>query len=911
MPADFFDGIVLEAGLPTRLATGEALNISGSATDLEIEEVSFIFSSEDGDTQRVSGNVVDGAFSRTVLFPHSQSGAYTLDVFAGPTGGILPHRGDFAPISVTLGSGQADLPSDFFEGITLSADVPTDFFTGEAIALSGTASDPEIDRVTFVFNSESGDTFRVNADLIDGAFTRSVVFARAQAGSYALDVWAGSASGGIPHRGEFTGITVSEGSEAALLPTSYFEGISLSAPIPTEIVTGAPVVLSGTTADPGIETVRFRFSSASGDTLMISTDLVEGAFSRVVAFTLSQAGSYTLDVWAGSEDAGIPHRGGFPGITVSAGSDPAFIPGGFFEGLSLGGIPTEIVTGQEVALAGTATDSGIETVTFRFTSESGDTLRVDLDIVESAFSRVVTFARSQAGRYTLDVWAGSESAGKPHRGEFTGITISEGSQPVFLPPGFFDGIKLSDGIPTEIVSGDGVTLAGTVTDPEIGTVRFSFTSESGDTVLVSADVVDGAFRRGTVFRHAQSGTYRVDLHAGPPGGALPHRGSFNPIEVSRGAGPVYLPVDAFEAFTLDQPLLSELIHGKSARLSGVLADATPTQISTALLDENGSWGPSSVASVVGGRFDLEIPFGTLSPGDYEMMLWAGQEGEALPFLDRLRPLTILTSRPRLTAPSVSIDFGIADVGQSVTRTLTIANAGTENLTISQGSVTEPFEVHSLSSSIAPGDSGRVTVLFRPRLDGEVGGRLVLMTNDPSTSSISFDLSGSGRVAPIPILSLGEDELTWPSAAVGDSIINRVVVRNAGKADLEIFSIDTVGPFSVLTPSRTLSPGDSLSVEVVFRPVEAGTHSGSLNFQTNAGQAITTVALVGSASQPDGLAGDIDGSGSVDFADFLSFAVAFGTSIGEAGYVARADIDGNGTVDFGDFLTLATQFGKSP
>ena len=50
--------------------------------------------------------------------------------------------------------------------------------------------------------------------------------------------------------------------------------------------------------------------------------------------------------------------------------------------------------------------------------------------------------------------------------------------------------------------------------------------------------------------------------------------------------------------------------------------------------------------------------------------------------------------------------------------------------------------------------------------------------------------------------------------------------------------------------------------------------------------------------------DFDGSGTVDFSDFLVFASAFGTS------QAKYDLDGSGTVDFADFLAFASVFGQS-
>lgn len=54
--------------------------------------------------------------------------------------------------------------------------------------------------------------------------------------------------------------------------------------------------------------------------------------------------------------------------------------------------------------------------------------------------------------------------------------------------------------------------------------------------------------------------------------------------------------------------------------------------------------------------------------------------------------------------------------------------------------------------------------------------------------------------------------------------------------------------------------------------------------------------------------DFDGSGSVDFADFLRFVAAFGRSSGDEGFDAPADLDGSGAIDFSDFLLFVAVFG---
>jgi DNA-binding beta-propeller fold protein YncE len=73
--------------------------------------------------------------------------------------------------------------------------------------------------------------------------------------------------------------------------------------------------------------------------------------------------------------------------------------------------------------------------------------------------------------------------------------------------------------------------------------------------------------------------------------------------------------------------------------------------------------------------------------------------------------------------------------------------------------------------------------------------------------------------------------------------------------------------------------------------------------------LTLIPISTSAQSADLVASDFDGSGRVDFADFLDFAENFGRSSGQDGFDSKFDLDGSNIVDFGDFLIFANNFGK--
>ena len=58
--------------------------------------------------------------------------------------------------------------------------------------------------------------------------------------------------------------------------------------------------------------------------------------------------------------------------------------------------------------------------------------------------------------------------------------------------------------------------------------------------------------------------------------------------------------------------------------------------------------------------------------------------------------------------------------------------------------------------------------------------------------------------------------------------------------------------------------------------------------------------------PDSL-GDLDGNGTVEFADFLTLSANFGAAAADQ---TAGDVDCNGTVEFADFLVLSANFGTT-
>ena len=131
------------------------------------------------------------------------------------------------------------------------------------------------------------------------------------------------------------------------------------------------------------------------------------------------------------------------------------------------------------------------------------------------------------------------------------------------------------------------------------------------------------------------------------------------------------------------------------------------------------------------------------------------------------------------------------------------------------------------------------------------------------------------------------------------------VRNDGNAVLILSANQNSIGVSVSSNEVRIAPGETGTVSYTIDTDTSGPFTGTLIITTNDPNLTewvipVTATLVTIPPEPRA---DLNGSGVVDFPDFLEFANAFGTSD------ARSDFDNDGTVGFTDFLIFAQSFGK--
>jgi Cep192 domain 4/Abnormal spindle-like microcephaly-assoc'd, ASPM-SPD-2-Hydin/HYDIN/CFA65/VesB-like, Ig-like domain len=212
----------------------------------------------------------------------------------------------------------------------------------------------------------------------------------------------------------------------------------------------------------------------------------------------------------------------------------------------------------------------------------------------------------------------------------------------------------------------------------------------------------------------------------------------------------------------------------------------------------------------------------------------------------------------------SVAFGNVLVGNSQTQTVSIANVGSSNVSMSQVSVTGNGYAASgltLPYTLSPGQSVYVNVTFTPPATGTDGGALSVSATMPSgkgskkwkysstTTSVTAALSGTGITA-MGQIAASPTNLSFGSVLPGSSQTLMESLTNTGNVSVTISgaglssSAFTLGGLSL---PATLGAGQSLTFSVVFGPTASGSISGTLTILSNASDAQLNVALTGTGA----------------------------------------------------------------
>ncbi|MCY3683368.1 MAG: choice-of-anchor D domain-containing protein, partial [Gemmatimonadetes bacterium] len=263
--------------------------------------------------------------------------------------------------------------------------------------------------------------------------------------------------------------------------------------------------------------------------------------------------------------------------------------------------------------------------------------------------------------------------------------------------------------------------------------------------------------------------------------------------------------------------------------------------------------------------------------------------------------------PAIAVQESAIDFGTVEFEQTVQQTITVQNTGTAPLEITGiESDVSGLTFDTTMFTLDPNGSQTITITFPSSTEGTFSGLITISSNDPDRAKHTLSISGIVQAAPAPVLVVGEPAIDFGSIDAEKTAQQTFTIENTGTASLEVTGIESDVPGLTFEPSVfTLAPNGSQTVTITFPKPMEGEFSGLINILSNDPDRAKLTLSISGVVQPLSLEAksDFDGSGMIDFTDFLLFVGAFGSAASEY------DIDGSGSVDFSDFLMFVSVFGK--
>ena len=194
------------------------------------------------------------------------------------------------------------------------------------------------------------------------------------------------------------------------------------------------------------------------------------------------------------------------------------------------------------------------------------------------------------------------------------------------------------------------------------------------------------------------------------------------------------------------------------------------------------------------------------------------------------PVLSITGQPS----GSTFNFGGTPVAAGTTKTFTLANKGSNELTISSITITGDYAITEGAdiSTIAPLSTAVLTIAT-PEKDTE--GVLTIVSND-ANSPYTILLSSQLKV-PAPEMVIATTEITF--GRVTENAMQTVVVSNTGDADLTAAVASNSSEFTVSPTTLTVKPGETGSFDVtfVYQAESYGLHTGIVTVSPNVGQPV--------------------------------------------------------------------------
>ena len=203
----------------------------------------------------------------------------------------------------------------------------------------------------------------------------------------------------------------------------------------------------------------------------------------------------------------------------------------------------------------------------------------------------------------------------------------------------------------------------------------------------------------------------------------------------------------------------------------------------------------------------------------------------------------------MSLSATSFNFNTVVIGKSSTQTLHIANTGNAPLTLdsvalksTQFSLSGP----SLPRTILPAQSVAYSLMFEPSVAGSASASIQI-TSNASNASAAVSLAGVAEKASAAV-EVTPSSISFGNLKLQSTATQNVTLKNTGDINITISGISVAGAgfgYSSLTPGSILSPNQSLTFQIWFRPQASGAASGHISILSSNLSSPASISVSGS------------------------------------------------------------------
>ena len=189
-------------------------------------------------------------------------------------------------------------------------------------------------------------------------------------------------------------------------------------------------------------------------------------------------------------------------------------------------------------------------------------------------------------------------------------------------------------------------------------------------------------------------------------------------------------------------------------------------------------------------------------------------------------------------PQVGLDFGAVEVGQRLTRRVTVLNQGQAELHLENVAIEgASFALGRVDSSATIAPEGRLdlSAAFEPQSEGDQSGILRLYTSDPQAAAVAIPLAGRGQINP-PQIEIINGDIDFGSVSIGKTVRDHLLLWNKGGQPgvVEIsVAVDESVEFGLEQHSVLVQPKAGAPVGLSFSPKESGPRQAILQVEIEA------------------------------------------------------------------------------